>query len=73
MQNWNAFLWPLVVVSREEMYLLTVAVQSIASNTVWTDYGIVFAATTLGSLPILAAFLVVQRGFISGLMSGFGK
>ena len=74
MNNWNAFLWPLVIVNRQNMFLLTVKIQSMTFNPAYQpDYGEIFAATTIASLPILLMFLVAQRRFISGLMTGFSK
>jgi len=73
MANWNAFLWPLVIINKEEMFLCTIAVQTLSSDGVWQDYGIILAASTIGSLPVLIIFLFVQKRFISGLMTGFGK
>ena len=73
MNTWNAFLWPFVIISKEPMYLITIVVQAINAGGIYTDYGMALAAVTLGSLPLLIAFMAVQQQFISGLMTGFGK
>lgn len=73
MNTWNAFLWPFVIISKERLYLVTVVVQAINAGGIYTDYGMALAAITLGSLPLLIAFIVVQKHFISSLMTGFGK
>jgi cellobiose transport system permease protein len=73
MNTWNAFLWPFVIINREELYLVTVVVQAINAGGIYTDYGMALAAITLGSLPLLIAFVFVQKHFISSLMTGFGK
>lgn len=73
MNTWNAFLWPFVIISKEHLYLITVVVQAISAGGIYTDYGMALAAITLGSLPLLIAFIFVQKHFISSLMTGFGK
>lgn len=73
MATWNAFLWPFVILSRDTMFLITLVVQAINAGGIYQDYGMAVAAVALGSLPLLLAFLIVQRWFISGLMTGFGK
>lgn len=73
MNTWNAFLWPFVIISKEPLYLVTMVVQAINAGGIYTDYGMALAAITLGSLPLLLAFIVVQKSFISSLMTGFGK
>lgn len=73
MATWNAFLWPFVILSRENMFLITLVVQAIRAGGIYQDYGMAVAAVALGSLPLLLAFLVVQKQFISSLMTGFGK
>jgi ABC-type glycerol-3-phosphate transport system permease component len=37
------------------------------------QYGILLAAATLGSIPIIVVFLIFQRQMISGLTSGACK
>ena len=73
MQTWNSFLWPFIVIGREEMMTATLVLPRLADPRQEVDYGVVFAATTITALPILALFLGLQKRFISGLMSGFLK
>jgi ABC-type glycerol-3-phosphate transport system permease component len=35
------------------------------------DYGMVFAGLTLSAVPTVLLFLIFQRRFISGIMSGY--
>jgi ABC-type glycerol-3-phosphate transport system permease component len=67
MNTWNAFLWPFVIINKEHLYLVTVVVQAINAGGIYTDYGMALAAVTL------TAFILVQKHFISSLMTGFGK
>ena len=73
MQTWNSFLWPFVVIGREEMMTVTLVLPRLADPNQEVDYGVVFVATTISALPVLVLFLALQRRFISGLMSGYLK
>ncbi len=39
----------------------------------YTDYSMVFAATAVGTLPLVLVFLVFGRQIISGIMEGAVK
>lgn len=68
--TWNDFLWPHIVISREEMATLQVALarfQGFQSQ----RWGPIMAASVITSMPILVMYLFVQRKFIESLsMSG---
>ena len=67
MANWNAYLWPLIVLQTNEMKTLTLAVASLLTAYV-PDYGVVMVATTLATLPTLFIFFVLQKQFVQGLL-----
>jgi ABC-type glycerol-3-phosphate transport system permease component len=67
--SWNDFLWPLIVLSREEMFTLTLAIASFVGP-YDIEYGTIMAGSFLGTLPILLLFILMQRQFIAGLTSG---
>ena len=73
MRNWKSFIWPLVVVSQARMFTIPIVIQAIAAGGVHEDWGQALAASTVGTLPLILLFLIAQRYFISGLMSGFSK
>ncbi len=66
---WNAFLWPLVVLSRSEMFVLNIGLSSILGPYDY-EYGVLLAGSTLASLPLILVFLVFQRQFIEAVSSG---
>lgn len=66
---WNDFLWPLIVLTSEEMFTLTLAIASFVGP-YDIEYGTIMAGSFLGTLPILILFLAMQRQFIAGLTSG---
>ncbi len=69
--NWNAYLWPLLIVFTEEMKTLPVGVAQFApgtgSTTQISGFGPAMAAVTLLSIPSLGIFLLLQRYFIEGV------
>ena len=64
--SWESFLWPLLVASSPEMYTLPLGLAQFAGRFVdRTD--LQMAAATLTVLPLLIAFLVMQKRFIEGM------
>jgi cellobiose transport system permease protein len=71
MQTWNEFLWPYAILSPENPTLqVSLATLSYAY---YTDYSQVFAATAVGTIPLLAVFIVFGRQIIGGIMEGAVK
>ena len=63
---WNAFLWPLIVTTREEMRVLTLAI-SLLQLEYRGLYGIMMAVATVAFVPALVIFLMFQRYFVQGI------
>lgn len=72
-ENWNNFLWPLVVLTEPDKFPLTIALQVMSNNAFTSNARSVAAGTILSMLPILVIFLSAQRFFISGVTSGSVK
>ncbi len=66
MTSWNEFLWPLIVMIREEMYTLPVALAALEGQHA-TDYGLVMAGAVVVVIPVLIVFLVAQKYIIEGI------
>jgi multiple sugar transport system permease protein len=64
--NWNDLLWPLVVTTRKEMRTLPAGLALFKGEHV-TNYGLLMAGSVLTLLPMVVAFLFVQRRFIEGI------
>ena len=62
---WNEFLFALLFIHSDEVKTLPLALLAFSSAHT-TDYGLTFAALSLMSLPLLLAFLFVQRAMIEG-------
>ncbi len=66
---WNDFLTPLVYLGGTPNETLPVVVYQFVGQFV-SNWGLIFAAVVVASLPILIAFLVLQRYVIRGFASG---
>jgi multiple sugar transport system permease protein len=64
--SWNDFLWPMVAVTRENMYTLTVGLANFAGSQ-QQEYGAWMAAACLASTPVLIVFLLLQKQFVKGI------
>jgi cellobiose transport system permease protein len=71
MQAWNDFFWPLVVLVPENPTVQT-ALSTLASGYT-TDYTLVLTAATIGTVPVLAVFLLFGRQIVGGIMAGAVK
>ncbi|MCS7247483.1 MAG: carbohydrate ABC transporter permease [Anaerolineales bacterium] len=69
--NWNAFLWPLLIVFEENMKTMPVGIAAftpvVGTHTQLEGFGIAMAGVTLLSLPSLLIFFLLQRYFIEGI------
>ncbi|GLY00516.1 MULTISPECIES: carbohydrate ABC transporter permease [Actinoplanes] len=66
---WNDFLWPLIVLSGEENYTLTLGLNRLRGTFV-SDPRLIAAGTIIALVPILAVFALLQRYFFRGLQAG---
>jgi len=67
MANWNNYLWPLVVLSKNELQTVTLMVSTLG-YAYTPDYGVILFAAVIATLPILIIFFVLQRQFVEGLL-----
>jgi len=63
---WQAFFWPLIVVSSPQLYTLPLglALFQEQNRTVWN---LIMAGSVLASLPLIVVFLLFQRQFVRGI------
>jgi len=67
--QWNALLWPLVVINNKKLYTLPQGLALLRSE-FQVNYGITSAAAFLSVLPLMIVFLFLQRYFMEGLTVG---
>ena len=66
---WNDFMWPLIILSDSEMYTLPVALANLVGEHV-QDTELMMAGSVVTIMPALVVFLIFQRTFVGGIMSG---
>lgn len=70
--SWNSFLWPLLVLSKQEAQTAPVALGALVGlNRVF--WNAIMVAAVLMTLPMLILFLFLQRYFIAGITAGAVK
>ncbi len=69
MGTWNDFMWPLIVLTDDDMYTLPVALANLTGEHV-QDTELMMAGSVLTVLPVMLVFVALQRYYIAGLMSG---
>jgi multiple sugar transport system permease protein len=70
MGQWNAFLWPLIVINSAEMMPLTVGFALLANRELRVNYGALMAAGTYMALAQIIVFFSFQRYFVQGITVG---
>lgn len=71
MWTWNAYLWPMVVITKIEVRTLPVILTWYESQHT-TSYNLVMAATVLIVIPVLIVYFFFQRWMVRGIvMTGF--
>jgi multiple sugar transport system permease protein len=70
MGYWNNYLYPLFVARRDEVMTLPIALATLqAGPRALTEWNMVMAGSVITVLPILVAYLLAQRWFVSGAIS----
>ena len=64
--NWNSFLWPLTIISNQDLWMVQVAIASFRQqyNGSW-NY--IMAASTVVALPTLVMFVIFQKRIIESI------
>jgi multiple sugar transport system permease protein len=69
---WNDFMWPLIVLSDQNLYTLPVALAALSREHV-QDNEMMMAGSVLTIVPVLLLFLALQRYYLQGLLAGSVK
>jgi len=69
MGTWNDFLWPLIVMTKDTMYTLPVALANLMGEHA-QDTELMMAGSVLTILPVMLVFLALQKYYIRGIMMG---
>lgn len=64
--NWNSFMWPLIVMDAQEMYTLQVGLAFFrGQHQVYPN--LIMAVNVVAIIPVLAIFLAFQKYFVQGI------
>ncbi len=66
MNAWNNYLWPKVILQKEETFTMPMVVANLTEGYV-TDYGVLMLAVLLCSLPTVIIFFLLQKSFAEGI------
>ena len=67
--TWNDFMWPLIVLTQQQLYTLPVALASLSREHV-QDNELMMAGAVITVVPVLVLFLAMQRYYIAGILAG---
>jgi ABC-type glycerol-3-phosphate transport system permease component len=66
LQQWNNFIWPLIVINSSQMRTLPLAL-SVLNGQFGTRFAMVMAGAVVATTPMLVVFLFFQRYFMKGI------
>ena len=69
MGAWKSFMWPLIIINREELLPLQVLLQRFRGQ-YESDIALLMAGSIIVLIPLLAVFIFGQRYFIKGIQLG---
>jgi lactose/L-arabinose transport system permease protein len=67
MNNWNSYLWPLIIIQTQQSRTMPLLITSLTSGYT-TDYGILMLAVTICTLPTVILFFTQQKRFVAGIL-----
>ena len=70
--SWDEFVWALTIINNPDKRTLPIAIVLFQGQHA-TSWGIVFAASAIAVLPVIAIFVLLQRQFIGGITAGAVK
>ena len=68
LQQWNSFIWPLIVINSSQMRTLPLAL-SVLNGQFGTRFAMVMAGAVVATAPMLVVFLFFQKYFMKGIMT----
>lgn len=66
--HWNDFMWPMLVVTGEEMRTVQLAIQTFFGSKP-INYGSIMASLTISAIPMLIMFIALQKYYVEGIAS----
>ena len=66
--HWNDFMWPMLVVTGEDMRTIQLAIQTFFGSKP-LHYGAIMASLTISAIPMLLMFVFLQKYYVEGIAS----
>jgi len=70
---WNDYLWPLIIIRKEEMYTLSIGIANMQMRQGMVVWGSQMAAAVLATIPVVVIVVLAQKQFLRGLTAGAFK
>jgi lactose/L-arabinose transport system permease protein len=67
MNNWNSYLWPLIIMQKQESRTMPLLITGLTAGYV-TDYGMLMLAVSVCTLPTLLLFVTQQKRFVAAIL-----
>jgi multiple sugar transport system permease protein len=65
--KWDDYMGPLLYLSKPQSYTVSIAIKLFADSSSTTDYGAMFAMSTLSLIPVFLIFLIFNRYLVQGI------
>lgn len=69
-QMWGDYMWPLIVLSEKTTYTLPLVLALMGAGANVVEYGALMVGALMALAPVLIFFLLFQKNFIEGMLSG---
>lgn len=67
MNNWNNYMWPLIVMQSQDMQTLPLLVTGLTSGYT-TDFGLLMLSVSIMTIPTVILFFTQQKRFVAGVL-----
>ncbi len=69
MNVWNSFLWPIIVLSKADLYTLPVGLKTLQDQNL-ASFKLLMSGAAVAAVPMIIIFVAFQKYFIKGLTLG---
>lgn len=70
MNQWNNYMWPLIILQSNEKKTMTLMISSMA-NSYYMDYGSLMLAIVIATIPMMIIFSLLQKQFVQGMTGSY--
>lgn len=67
MSQWNNFVWPLIIIHKSDMRTVPLSL-AVLNSQFGNNFGLLMAGSTVAIVPMLLAFIFLQRYFVKGIV-----